>query len=131
MVWRWAGWSAGIVLLIVSGPGAAAAAGIGARRRDTAGGARVGAAWDVVAGRAGWPQWQAADLSDPAAARSGGLVRTLALPRGGERPGSATFRLGWPWGRWRWCRRVSSRRCARPGGPGPARRGGSSCWERP
>ena len=39
-----------------------------------------GSAWDVVAGRAGWPQWQAADLSDPAEARSGGLDRTLRCP---------------------------------------------------
>jgi hypothetical protein len=77
MWWRWAGWSAGIALLIVCGlvlllqvsvPGA------GTPPRA------CGSAWDVVAGRAGWPQWQAADLSDPAAARSGGLDRTLRCP---------------------------------------------------
>ena len=77
MWWRWAGWSAGIALLIVCGlvlllqvsvPGA------GTPPRA------CGSAWDVVAGRAGWPQWQAADLSDPAEARGGGLVRTLRCP---------------------------------------------------
>ena len=77
ILWRWAGWSAGIVLLIVSGlvlllqvsvPGA----GIPPRA--------CGSAWDVVAGRAGWPQWWAADLSDPAEARGGRLVRTLRCP---------------------------------------------------
>jgi hypothetical protein len=36
-----------------------------------------GSAWDVVAGRAGWPQWWAADLSDP---RGGALARTLRCP---------------------------------------------------
>ena len=78
-MWRWAGWSAGIALLIVSGlvlllqvsvPGAVA----GTAPRA------CGSAWDVVAGRAGWPQWQAADLSDPAEARIGGLDRTLRCP---------------------------------------------------
>jgi hypothetical protein len=39
-----------------------------------------GSAWDVVAGRAGWPQWWAADLSDPAAGRGGRLDRTLRCP---------------------------------------------------
>ena len=77
MWWRWAGWSAGIALLIVCGlvlllqvsvPGA------GTPPRA------CGSAWDVVAGRAGWPLWQAADLSDPAEARGGGLVRTLRCP---------------------------------------------------
>ena len=77
MWWRWTGWSAGIALLIVCGlvlllqvsvPGA------GTPPRA------CGSAWDVVAGRAGWPQWQAADLSDPAEARGGGLVRTLRCP---------------------------------------------------
>ena len=77
MWWRRAGWSAGIALLIVSGlvlllqvsvPGA------GTPPRA------CGSAWDVVAGRAGWSQWQAADLSDPAEARIGGLDRTLRCP---------------------------------------------------
>ena len=36
-----------------------------------------GSAWDVVAGRAGWPQWWAADLSDPG---GGALARTLRCP---------------------------------------------------
>ena len=77
MVWRWAGWSAGIVLLIASGlvlllqvsvPGA------GTPPRA------CGSAWDVVAGRAGWPQWWAADLSDPAGGRDSQLIRTLRCP---------------------------------------------------
>ncbi len=76
MVWRWAGWSAGGVLLVVCGlvlllqvsvPGA------GTPPRA------CGSAWDVVAGRTGWPQWWAADLSDPAQGH-GPLVRTLRCP---------------------------------------------------
>ena len=39
-----------------------------------------GSACDAVTGRAGWPQWQAADLSDPAAAHSSQIVRTLRCP---------------------------------------------------
>ena len=82
MLWRWAGWSAGIALLIVSGlvlllqvsvPGA------GTPPRA------CGSAWDVVAGRAGWLQWQAADLSDPAADRGGQARPDAALPRCRER----------------------------------------------
>ncbi len=76
-MWRWAGWSAGIVLLIAAGLVLllqVSVAGAGTPPRA------CGSAWDVVAGRAGWQQWQAADLSDPAEARDGGLVRTLRCP---------------------------------------------------
>ena len=102
MSWRWAGWSAGVVLLIVSGLVLllqVSVTGAGTPPRA------CGSAWDVVAGRAGWPQWQAADLSDPAEARGGGLVRTLRCP------GAVTARV------------VTS--------GGLARRGGSGCWGRP
>ena len=77
MLWRWTGWSAGCILLVVSGlvlllqvsvPGA------GTPPRA------CGSAWDVVAGRAGWPQWWATDLSDPAVGRDGQPVRTLRCP---------------------------------------------------
>lgn len=37
-----------------------------------------GSAWDVVAGRVGWPQWWSADLEDRGA--TGSLVRTLDCP---------------------------------------------------
>jgi hypothetical protein len=41
-----------------------------------------GSGWDVVAGRAGWQDWWAEDLSDPAvpATAGRGLVRTAACP---------------------------------------------------
>jgi hypothetical protein len=123
MSWRWAGWSAGIVLLIVSGlvlllqvsvPGA------GTPPRA------CGSGWDVVAGRAGWPQWQAADLSDPAEApRSGGLVRTLRCPgavngrivtSGGLGLGAVAVVSAGEFAALRSARRAG------PAGPGPARR---------
>ena len=122
MLWRWAGWSAGIVLLIVSGlvlllqvsvPGA------GTPPRA------CGSAWDVVAGRAGWPQWQAADLSDPAAARDGRLVRTLRCPgavnarivtSGGLALGAVALVSAGEFAALRPARRAGS------AGPGPARR---------
>ena len=73
--------------------------------RDAATPPRVcGSAWDAVAGRAGWPQWQAADLSDPAEAHSSQIVRTLRCP------GAVNARIvtsgGLALGLWRWCRRV-------------------------
>ena len=77
MSWRWAGWSAGIALLIVSGLVLLLQVSVlGAGTPPRA----CGSAWDVVAGRAGWPQWWAADLSDPAVARGGRLDRTLRCP---------------------------------------------------
>ncbi len=77
-----AGWSAGIVLLVASGlvlllqvsvPGAGTPPRL------------CGSAWDVVAGRAAWPQQQAADLSDPAAAPRRAARPDAALPRRRER----------------------------------------------
>lgn len=38
-----------------------------------------GSAWDVVAGRTGWPEWWSQDLADPATG-GGRLVRTLECP---------------------------------------------------
>ena len=55
MSWRWAGWSAGVVLLIVSGLVLllqVSVTGAGTQPRA------CGSAWDVVAGRAGWPAAQ-------------------------------------------------------------------------
>ncbi len=122
MSWRWAGWSAGIVLLIVSGlvlllQVSVAGAGMPPRA--------CGSAWDVVAGRAGWPQWQAADLSDPAAARSGRLDRTLRCPgavnakivtAGGLALGAVALVSAGELAALRPARRAGS------AGPGPARR---------
>lgn len=77
MLWRWAGWSAGIVLLVVSGLVLLLQVSVhGAGTPPRA----CGSPWDVVAGRTGWPQWWAADLSDPAEGRDGQLVRTLRCP---------------------------------------------------
>jgi hypothetical protein len=122
MLWRWAGWSAGCILLIVSGlilvlqvsvPGA------GTPPRA------CGSAWDVVAGRAGWPQWWAADLSDPAEGRDGQPVRTLRCPgivnariviSGGLALGAVALASAGEFAVLRRARRV------RPAGPGPARR---------
>ncbi len=121
MSWRWAGWSAGIVLLIVSGlvlllQVSVAGAGMPPRA--------CGSAWDVVAGRAGWPQWQAADLSDPAAG-GGRLDRTLRCPgavnarvvtSGGLALGAAVLVSAGEFAALRSARRAG------PAGPGPARR---------
>lgn len=76
MLWRWACWSAGGVLLVLAGlvlllQVSVHVAGTPSRA--------CGSGWDVVAGRTGWPQWWAADLSDPAQG-GGQLVRTLRCP---------------------------------------------------
>ncbi len=122
MRWRWAGWSAGSILLVVSGlvlllqvsvPGA------GTPPRA------CGSAWDVVAGRTGWPQWWAADLSDPAEGRDGQVVRTLRCPgavnarivtSGALALGAVALVSAGEFAASRSARRV------RPAGPGPARR---------
>jgi hypothetical protein len=70
-------WGAGVILLILAGvvllpQVSVSAAGTPPRA--------CGSAWDVVTGRAGWPRWWAADLSDPAAARGAPLIRTLQCP---------------------------------------------------
>ena len=84
-----------------------------------------GSAWDVVAGRAGWPQWQAADLSDPAAGRGGRLDRTLRCPgavngrivsSGGLALGAVALVSAGEFAALRSARRAGS------AGPGPARR---------
>lgn len=77
MRWRWVCWSAGTVLLVLSGVVLllqVSVHGVGMPSRS------CGSGWEVVAGRAGWPQWWAADLSDPAEGRGGQLVRTLRCP---------------------------------------------------
>jgi hypothetical protein len=51
--WRWACWSAGMVLLIVSGLVLLLQVSV----HDAGTPPRAcGSAWDVVSGRAGWPQ---------------------------------------------------------------------------
>lgn len=77
MSWRWVYWSAGAVLLILAGLVLLLQVSVHA-----AGGPprACGSGWDVVSGRAGWPRWWSADLSDPAVARGGQLVRTLHCP---------------------------------------------------
>ena len=121
MLWRWAGWSAGMILIVVSGlvlllqvsvPGA------GTPPRA------CGSAWDVVAGRAAWPQWWAADLADPGTG-GGQLVRTLRCPgavnarivtSGGLALGAVALVSAGEFAALRSARRV------RPAGPGPAGR---------
>jgi hypothetical protein len=122
MLWRWAGWSAGIVLLIVSGVVLllqVSVPGTGTPPRA------CGSAWDVVAGRAGWPQWWAADLTDPAEAHGGQLARTLGCPgavngmivtSGALALGAAALVSAGELAALRQARRV------RPAVPGPARR---------
>ena len=121
-MWRWAGWSAGFVLLIVSGLVLLLQVSVpGAGTPPPA----CGSAWDVVAGRTGWPQWWAADLSDPAEARGGLLVRTLRCPgavnarvisSGGLGLGAVALVSAGELAALRSARRV------RPAPPGPARR---------
>lgn len=75
--WRWVCWGIGIVLLIVAGGVLLFQVSVhGAGTPPRA----CGSAWDVVTGRAGWPQWWAADLADPVAGSSGQPVRTLSCP---------------------------------------------------
>jgi hypothetical protein len=75
--WRWACWSAGMVLLILAGLVLLLQVSV----RDAGTPPRAcGSAWDVVSGRDGWPRWWAADLSDPAEAHGGQPVRTLRCP---------------------------------------------------
>ena len=90
MLWRWAGWSAGIVLLICLWHGTAAA-GFSARRRDAAAGVRIG----VGCGR------RACRVAAMAGRRP---VRSRRGPRRPARPDAALPRhrerhdrnLGWP-----------------------------------
>jgi len=76
--WRWAARTAGAVLLILAGWALLLQVEVhaaGAPSRP------CGSGWDVIAGRVGWPEWWAQDLSDPAAGPGGPLVRTLHCPR--------------------------------------------------
>jgi hypothetical protein len=75
--WRWAGWTAAAALLVLAGVVLmlqVQVRGAGTPSRS------CGSAWDVVAGRVGWPQWWSEDLSDPAGGRGGQLARTLRCP---------------------------------------------------
>ncbi len=77
MSWRWAYWSAGVLLLIIAGVVLLLQVSV----RDAGVPPRAcGSAWDVVTAGGGWQRWWAADLSDPAQARGGQLVRTLRCP---------------------------------------------------
>ncbi len=76
VAWRWVHWGAGMILLVLAG--IALLLQVSVRGAGTPPRA-CGSAWDVVSGRAGWPQWWAADLSDPAA-NGTALVRTLQCP---------------------------------------------------
>lgn len=75
MWWRWACWSAGAVLFVLAGLVLLLQVSVhGAGTPSRA----CGSGWDVIAGRTGWPQWWAADLSEPVG--GGQLVRTLRCP---------------------------------------------------
>ncbi len=76
MLWRRVCWGAGLALLILAGVVLLLQVSVhGAGTPPRA----CGSGWDVITGRAGWPQWWAADLSGPA--KGGGqLVRTLHCP---------------------------------------------------
>jgi len=74
---NWAGKTVGAVLLVF----AASVLLLEVDVHATAAPARsCGSGWDVVAGRAGWPEWWAQDLADPAGGVGGPLVRTLHCP---------------------------------------------------
>jgi len=126
--WRWARWSAGVVLLIVSGLVLLLQVSV----RDAGTPRACGSGWDVVSGRAGWPQWQAADLSDPAGIRSGQLVRTLRCPgaanariiaSGGLALGAVALVAAGEF--------AALRRASGSAPPGLVRPGSSRCWGRP
>ncbi len=122
VLWRWACRSAGAILLVLAGLVLLPQVSVhGAGTPSRA----CGSGWDVVAGRTGWPQWWAADLSDPAQGRSGQLIRTLHCPGavnarivtgGGLALGAVALVSAGELMAWRRERR------ARPALPGPARR---------
>lgn len=77
MSWRWVCWSAGALLLVIAGVVLLLQVSV----HDAGMPPRAcGSAWDVVTGTGGWQRWWAADLSDPAEAQGGQLVRTLRCP---------------------------------------------------
>ncbi len=77
MPWRSVCWGAGLALLILSGVVLLLQVSVhGAGTPSRA----CGSGWDVIAGRTGWQQWWAADLSGPGESRGGQLVRTLRCP---------------------------------------------------
>lgn len=74
-LWRWASRAAGAALVVVAATRLCTEVqvGSGAVRRS------CGSALDAVAGRSGWSQWWAADLTD-AAQGSGAPLRTVRCP---------------------------------------------------
>ena len=120
MLWRWACWSAGAVLFVLAGLVLLLQVSVhGAGTPSRA----CGSGWDVIAGRTGWPQWWAADLSEPVG--GGQLVRTLRCPgavnaqimtSGGLALGAVALVSAGELLAWR------SARLARPAWPGRARR---------
>lgn len=73
--WRRAGRAAGLVLVVVAAVVLTAQVQVGNGRSGTR---SCGSAWDVVAGRVGWPQWWSADLQERDPGRS--LLRTMDCP---------------------------------------------------
>ena len=122
MWWRWVCWSAGVLLLILAGVMLLLQVSV----HDAGTPPRAcGSAWDVVTGSGGWQRWWAADLSDPAQAGGGQLVRTLRCPgavngrivaSGGLAIGAVAVVSAGEVAALRRARRV------RPGWPGPASR---------
>jgi hypothetical protein len=74
--WRWVCWGAGIALVVLSGM--CFMLQVSAHADGTLS-ASCGSAWDTVAGRTGWQQWWAADLSG-AGEGNRQMVRTLRCP---------------------------------------------------
>lgn len=122
VLWRRVCWIAGTVLLVLSGVALLLQVAVhGAGTPALA----CGSGWDVVAGRTGWQQWWAADLSGPAGGREGRLVRTLRCPgavnghivtSGGLALGAVALVSAGEFAAWRSARRT------RPALPGQARR---------
>lgn len=77
MPWRWACWGTGVVLLVLSGAILMLQVSVPAGGTEYA---SCGSAWDTVAGRTGWQQWWAADLSGVAERHGHQLIRTLHCP---------------------------------------------------
>jgi hypothetical protein len=75
--WRWVCWGTGVVLLVLSCAVLMLQVSVHAGGTQSA---SCGSAWDTVAGRTGWQQWWAADLSGVAEGHGHQLVRTLHCP---------------------------------------------------
>ena len=85
--WRWVGRTLGALLFMAAALVLTTQLEVGNARSQNR---SCGSAWDVLAGRVGWPQWWSADLEEPA---DRALVRTLDCPNAVNQHGLASGAL--------------------------------------